>query len=49
MTSAPAGERQVGLPRPRRGAKPRHLLVTLLGDYWSGRPEHLPSAAPARP
>lgn len=45
MTSAPAGERQVGLPRPQSGAKPRHLLVTLLGDYWSGRPEHLPSAA----
>jgi phenylacetic acid degradation operon negative regulatory protein len=26
-------------------AHPRHLLVTLLGDYWSGRAEYLPSAA----
>jgi phenylacetic acid degradation operon negative regulatory protein len=26
-------------------AQPRHLLVTLLGDYWWGRAEHLPSAA----
>ena len=25
--------------------QPRHLLVTLLGDYWWGRAEHLPSAA----
>lgn len=26
-------------------AHPRHLLVTLLGDYWWGRAEYLPSAA----
>src|SRR6266508_313964 len=26
-------------------AQPRHLLVTLLGDYWWGRTEYLPSAA----
>jgi phenylacetic acid degradation operon negative regulatory protein len=26
------------------GANPQHLIVTLLGDYWSGRKEHLPSA-----
>jgi phenylacetic acid degradation operon negative regulatory protein len=26
-------------------AQPRHLLVTLLGDYWLGRAEYLPSAA----
>ncbi|HMK12650.1 MAG TPA: PaaX family transcriptional regulator C-terminal domain-containing protein, partial [Acidimicrobiales bacterium] len=26
------------------GANPQHLIVTLLGDYWSGRTEHLPSA-----
>jgi phenylacetic acid degradation operon negative regulatory protein len=25
--------------------QPRHLLVTLLGDYWLGRAEYLPSAA----
>ena len=31
------------LPRPQAGAQPQHLLVTLLGDYWLGRPEHLPS------
>jgi phenylacetic acid degradation operon negative regulatory protein len=27
---------------------PRHLLLTLLGDYWFGRTEHLPSAALVR-
>jgi len=26
------------------GANPQHLIVTLLGDYWFGRKEHLPSA-----
>lgn len=26
-------------------AKPQHVLVTLLGDYWKGRSEHIPSAA----
>jgi phenylacetic acid degradation operon negative regulatory protein len=26
-------------------AQPRHLLVTLLGDYWWDRAEYLPSAA----
>jgi phenylacetic acid degradation operon negative regulatory protein len=25
--------------------QPQHLLVTLLGDFWYGRREHLPSAA----
>lgn len=34
-----------GLPRSQAGTTPQHLLMTLLGDYWSGRPEHLPSAA----
>ena len=33
------------LPRPQAGAQPQHLLITLLGDYWSGRMEPLPSAA----
>ncbi len=35
----------VDLPRIQTGANPQHLIVTLLGDYWSGRKEHLPSAA----
>jgi phenylacetic acid degradation operon negative regulatory protein len=34
----------VDLPRIQTGANPQHLIVTLLGDYWSGRKEHLPSA-----
>ena len=38
-----AGE--VNLPRSQSGPQPQHLLVTLLGDYWYGRREHLPSAA----
>lgn len=28
-----------------RPAKPQSLLVTLLGDYWKGRTDHIPSAA----
>lgn len=34
--------------RPRISFQPQHLLVTLLGDYWFGREEHLPSAALVR-
>lgn len=34
----------VNLPRIQAGANPQHLIVTLLGDYWFGRKEHLPSA-----
>src|SRR5450631_2273172 len=34
-----------GLPRAQVGTTPQHLLMTLLGDYWLGRTEHLPSAA----
>jgi phenylacetic acid degradation operon negative regulatory protein len=34
----------VDLPRTQSGANPQHLIVTLLGDYWWGRHEHLPSA-----
>jgi phenylacetic acid degradation operon negative regulatory protein len=34
----------VNLPRVQIGANPQHLIVTLLGDYWFGRKEHLPSA-----
>jgi len=33
------------LPRAQVGTNPQHLLVTLFGDYWHGRTEHLPSAA----
>lgn len=43
----PASER-VHLPRMQSGAQPQHLLITLLGDYWYGRREHLPSAALVR-
>lgn len=32
------------MPRARAGAQPQHLLITLLGDYWLGRQEQLPSA-----
>jgi len=41
----PALEGEVRLPRMQQGQRPQHLLVTLLGDYWFGRSEHLPSAA----
>lgn len=33
------------LPRSQVGTNPQHLLITLFGDYWHGRTEHLPSAA----
>lgn len=38
---------EVRLPRIQGGSRPRpqHLIVTLLGDYWFARGEHLPSAA----
>lgn len=35
----------VVLPRSQAGSSSQHLLTTLLGDYWAGRTEHLPSAA----
>jgi phenylacetic acid degradation operon negative regulatory protein len=34
-----------GLPRSQAGSQPQHLLITLLGDYWFLRSEHIPSAA----
>jgi phenylacetic acid degradation operon negative regulatory protein len=37
--------RSVDLPRSQVGAPPQHLLITLLADYWFGRPEPLPSGA----
>ncbi|RAY15879.1 PaaX family transcriptional regulator [Actinomadura craniellae] len=36
---------ELKLPRTQSGPQPQHLLITLLGDYWYGRDEHLPSAA----
>lgn len=38
-------EQEVVLPRGQQGSAPQHLLLTLLGDYWYERTEHLPSAA----
>lgn len=35
----------VDLPRFQTGFPPQHLLLTLLGDYWSGVAEPIPSAA----
>jgi len=35
----------IDMPRSQSGANPQHLIVTLLGDYWSRCTEHLPSAA----
>jgi phenylacetic acid degradation operon negative regulatory protein len=37
-------EDDVHLPRTQTGPNPQHLIITLLGDYWFGRKEHLPSA-----
>jgi phenylacetic acid degradation operon negative regulatory protein len=39
---------EVDLPRRQRGTPPQHLLTTILGDYWWGRREGLPSAAMVR-
>ena len=36
---------ELDMPRFQVGFPPQHLLLTLLGDYWSGRCEPLPSAA----
>lgn len=32
------------LPRAQEGANPQHLIMTLIGDYWLGREEYLPSS-----
>jgi phenylacetic acid degradation operon negative regulatory protein len=34
-----------GIPRSATGTDPQHLLATLLGDYWWGNSEAVPSAA----
>jgi phenylacetic acid degradation operon negative regulatory protein len=36
---------ELDMPRFQIGFPPQHLLLALLGDYWSGRCEPLPSAA----
>ena len=36
---------EVDLPRFQTGFPPQHLLLTLLGDFWTGCREPLPSAA----
>jgi phenylacetic acid degradation operon negative regulatory protein len=36
---------ELDIPRFQVGFPPQHLLLTLLGDYWSSRCEPLPSAA----
>lgn len=36
---------ELDIPRFQVGFPPQHLLLALLGDYWSGRCEPLPSAA----
>ncbi|MCY1158638.1 MAG: PaaX family transcriptional regulator [Citricoccus sp.] len=33
------------IPRHQTGVAPQRLLVVLMGDYWFGRPEPLPSSA----
>lgn len=33
------------MPRAQAGPQPQRLLITLLGGYWFGRAEHLPSRA----
>ena len=48
--AAPVGDADVApgngrLPRTQVGTTPQHLLMTLLGHYWFGRSELLPSAA----
>lgn len=36
---------ELDMPRFQVGFPPQHLLLALLGDYWTGRSEPLPSAA----
>ena len=36
---------ELDMPRFQVGFPPQHLLLALIGDYWSGRCEALPSAA----
>ena len=42
MTAVSAGEPR--LPRVQEGARPQHLIITMFGDYWWKRTEHLASA-----
>ena len=36
---------ELDLPRFQTGFPPQHLILTLLGEFWAGRTEPLPSAA----
>jgi phenylacetic acid degradation operon negative regulatory protein len=36
------------MPRPQAGPAPQHLLITLLGDFWLGPSQPLPSTTIAR-
>lgn len=44
-STAPALAEDLDMPRAQTGGSPQHLLLTLLGDYWYGRREPLPSAS----
>ena len=44
IASGTAARATGGLPRSQAGTTPQHLLMTLLGDYWLGQTQHLPSA-----
>ncbi len=45
MNATASLDHAAGLPRSQAGASPQHLLVSLLGEYWLGRDDHVPSAA----
>ncbi|GGR53419.1 phenylacetic acid degradation operon negative regulatory protein [Nocardioides luteus] len=45
MTDVRAAVRDPSLPRFQQGPRSQQLLTVLLGDYWFGRSEAIPSAA----
>lgn len=45
---AAASAEDIDMPRAQRGGNPQRLLLTLLGDYWYGHLEPLPSASLVR-
>ncbi len=45
LTTMTSLEHAGGLPRSQAGSSPQHLLISLLGEYWHGREDHVPSAA----
>ncbi|HWM17517.1 MAG TPA: PaaX family transcriptional regulator C-terminal domain-containing protein [Microbacterium sp.] len=44
MTEPAVDGRRATLPRTQSGPNPQHLLLTILGDYWSGHAEPVPSS-----